>query len=109
MSSQDLNGWLQSNAFQTSSQYHAISTALQQVAQALAPLSSEASSQDISDIPGADPEHQTNGNVLQEIRHALLEHNTRNRANDNFLAAANHLIGAANAERQNLSQSRCSC
>ncbi|KAG8938243.1 hypothetical protein FRC00_000408 [Tulasnella sp. 408] len=98
----DLNSWLQSNATQTSSQYHVISTTLQQVAQALAPLASETSSQDVSDIPGADTERQTKGNVLQEIRHALLENNTRNRANDNFLAAANHLIGAANAERQNL-------
>ncbi|KAG8938241.1 hypothetical protein FRC00_000410 [Tulasnella sp. 408] len=98
----DLNSWLQSNATQTSSQYHAISTTLQQVAQALAPLASETSSQDIPEIPGADTERQTKSNVLQEIRHALLENNSRNRANDNFLAAANHLIGAANAERQNL-------
>ncbi|KAG9048745.1 hypothetical protein FS837_012108 [Tulasnella sp. UAMH 9824] len=95
--------WLQSNATQTSSQYHAISTTLQRVAQALGPLASEASSQDVPEVPGADIERtQTKGNVLQEIRHALLENNARNRANDNFLAAANHLIGAANAERQNL-------
>ncbi|KIO25304.1 hypothetical protein M407DRAFT_25315, partial [Tulasnella calospora MUT 4182] len=99
----DLNSWLQANATQTSSQYHAISTSLQQVAQALAPLASEASSSDTPEIPGSDTEpRQTKGNVLQEIRQALLENNTRNRANDNFLAAANHLIGAANAERQNL-------
>ncbi|KAG8929375.1 hypothetical protein FRC01_004426 [Tulasnella sp. 417] len=99
----DLNSWLQANATQTSSQYHDISKTLQQVTQALAPLASEASSPDASEVPASDAEpRQTKGSVLQEIREALLENNARNRANDNFLAAANHLIGAANAERQNL-------
>ncbi|KAG9003611.1 hypothetical protein FRB90_011150 [Tulasnella sp. 427] len=99
----DLNGWLQANATQTSSQYHTISTALQQLTQALGPLAFDVGSSDSPSMPGPDGEsHQTKGNILHEIRSALLENNARNRGNDNFLAAANHLIGAANAERQNL-------
>lgn len=97
---------MQANATQTSSQYHTISAALQEVTQALAPLAADAALSDTPNVPGSDTElRQTKGNVFQEIRQALLENNSRNRANDNFLAAANHLIGAANAERQNLSQS----
>ncbi|KAG8979401.1 hypothetical protein FRC05_008386 [Tulasnella sp. 425] len=99
----DLNSWLQANATQTSSQYHTISAALQEVTQALAPLAADAAPSDTPNVPGSDAElRQMKGNVFQEIRQALLENNSRNRANDNFLAAANHLIGAANAERQNL-------
>lgn len=100
----DLNGWLQANATQTSAQYHTISTALQQLNQAVAPFASDIHSDAPSKQEGDSETAPKQANIFEEIRHALVENNARNRANDNFLAAANHLIGAANAERQNLSQ-----
>ncbi|KAG8903002.1 hypothetical protein FRB99_003835 [Tulasnella sp. 403] len=112
----DLNGWLESNATQTGTQYHAIATQLQHLSQALAPMAPLPVADNVqgeadgdkpetgvkdagtSEQPAAPPR----GTILQDIRQALVENNNRNRTNDNFLAAANHLIGAANAERQNL-------
>ncbi|KAG8864636.1 hypothetical protein FRB96_005140 [Tulasnella sp. 330] len=95
----DLNSWLQSNASQTGSQYHNLVTQLQQLTQSLAPAAPPSDNQQDPASPGAAP---TTNNIFEDIKQALVENNSRNRTNDNFLAAANHLIGAANTERQKL-------
>ncbi|KAG9038684.1 hypothetical protein FRB95_000274 [Tulasnella sp. JGI-2019a] len=94
----DLNSWLQSNASQTGSQYHSLITQLQQITQSLAPMAPVATDQK---DPSSDAAPTAN-NIFEDIRQALIENNSRNRTNDNFLAAANHLITAANTERQKL-------
>lgn len=98
----DLNTWLQSNASQTGSQYHSLATELQKLTQALAPASIPPPSDQQDPSSSSAPDPGASANIFQDIRQALAENNNRNKTNDNFLAAANHLISAANAERQQL-------
>ncbi|KAG8936649.1 hypothetical protein FRC02_000107 [Tulasnella sp. 418] len=95
----ELNSWLSNTASQTGTQYHAIATQLQALHQLFAP--SEDIGGDSLQADGSSDSSRPN-NLLREIQNALVENNNRNRTNDNFLAAANHLISTASTERQNL-------
>ncbi len=67
---------------------------MQQLNVMVAPVDEEVS----SELQDANPP----SSLFDQIRSALVENNTRARSNENFLAAANHFLGSASAERQTL-------